>query len=223
MRISCFLLCILCCIGPENRVDAQAFRRRQALPEEQPPKAILLQLNTGYSRLKRGGRQEFLRELVKDMKIANERMILDFEDNFSFCPVYYFYDSNLHYITNGEFFGYLMDAKGQLLDTRVIPEGDTSFFIVHFGYMMSEGSQDLDLPLTQKMLIASNHKGQMLPSPLPNTSLPVDTRKYKTKKFKSEYRYNSKVTDIYYRPRALHYSILLKQFYGRPVPNVKPE
>jgi len=194
---------------------AQVFRRRHALPNERPPKAILLQLETGYSRLKRGGNPDFMRHLVADMKEANRLMILDFQDNFKFCPVYYFYDSNLHHITNGDLNGYLLDARGQPLTQTVIQPGDTNYFVLKFGYMEPEGEHDLDMPLMKRVLIASNYKGNMLPSPLPNTSYPVNIKKEQTKKYKSTYRYNSKVTDIHYRPRALQYSILLRNFYTK--------
>jgi hypothetical protein len=219
MRVALFILPFLLFSG---LFAAAQERHKEAIPAGNPPKAILVQLHTGYTRLKRGGRQEFMDQLVKDMKIANERMVLDFEDNFSFCPVYYFVDSNLKYITNGEFFGYLMDAKGQLIDRRVIPDGDTNVFIVHFGYMLPADPETLIAPLSQRVLIASDHKGVMLPPPL-NSAMGIDAHRLKTKKFKSEYRYNSKVTDIHYRPRALEYSVLLQRFYGKTARPSKTE
>jgi hypothetical protein len=216
MRILIFLLAVcFSCSFPAD-MAAQVFRRRHALPNELPPKAILIQLSTGYTRLNRAGREEFKEQLKKDMKISNERMILDFQENFTFCPVYYFNDSDIRYIINHEFFGYLRDAKRQLIRDHVMQEGDTNFFILHFGYMLNEDENDLDLPLSQRMLIASDHKGEMLRYPLPATTYFTDTRKLKNKRYKSEYRYNSHHTDVEYRPRALQYSALLKNFYSKP-------
>ena len=40
-------------------------------------------------------------ELQDALRKANQKMMMDFEDNFKYCPVYYFYDSNIVAIQNG--------------------------------------------------------------------------------------------------------------------------
>jgi hypothetical protein len=80
-----FLLLIVHAFGS----SAQWSRRKTASPSEKPPKAVLVELFTGYKRLDRTQDSLTKPELQDALKKANQKMMMDFEDNFKYCPVYY--------------------------------------------------------------------------------------------------------------------------------------
>ncbi|MCC6186985.1 MAG: hypothetical protein IT256_07530 [Chitinophagaceae bacterium] len=195
--------------------DAQMVKRTKALPSEPAPKAVLIEIFTGYKRLERTQDKLTKPELEMALQKATQKMILDFEDNFKYCPVYYFYDSNIVAIQNGEIQQYIMDKNGKSIDNPVVQDGDTTVLLLYYGVLIPDESTPFDMHVSKKMLIALDYKGDVLPFPLPRTPGPATFRNIKSKKFNVFYRYSNTRTDTHYRACALRYSQLLKSFYGK--------
>lgn len=194
---------------------AQMVRRTKALPNEPAPKAVLVEIFTGYKRLDRTQDNLTKPELESALKKATQKMKMDFEDNFKYCPVYYFYDSNIVAIQNGEIVEHIMDKNGNKVENPVIQNGDTTVLLLYYGVLIPDESTPFDMHVSKKMLIALDYKGDILPYPLPRTPGPATYKNFKSKKFNVFYRYSNTRTDTHYRACALRYSQLLKSFYGK--------
>lgn len=206
-----FLLLIVHAFGS----SAQWSRRKTALPSEKAPKAVLVELFTGYKRLDRTQDSLTKPELQDALKKANQKMMMDFEDNFKYCPVYYFYDSNIVALQNGQILDFLMDDKGRKIENPVLQDGDTSIFLLYYGILVPDESTPFDAHVSKKMLVALDYKGDLLPFPLPRTPGPATYKNFKSKKFNVFYKYSNTRTDTHYRACAKRYSHLLHDFYGR--------
>lgn len=102
-----------------------------------PPKAILVQLRSEQRRVQYflSSRQFYeARQIKKDASIVSKVMKNDFEDHFTFCPVYYFMDTNAHLVKKQHFEGTLFTAEGLPISHCVIHPGDTNYYIVYYGY-----------------------------------------------------------------------------------------
>lgn len=194
---------------------AQMVRRRTALANEKPPKAVLVELFSGYKRVERTQDDLTKPELLLALNKANEKMIMDFEDNFKYCPVYYFYDSNIVAIQNGNITEYILDNNGMKVANPVVQDGDSCVFLLYYGILVPDESTPFDMHVSKKMLVALDYKGDLLPFPLPRTPGPATFKNFKSKKFNIFYRYNNTRTDTHYRACALRYSHLLESFYGK--------
>lgn len=213
MRLYIKVLLLLMACSWSAGVSAQLLKRRGADSTERPPSAVLVQLFTGERRLERSAIASWNRAFREDMKIVNSKIIMDFEDNFTYCPVYYFYEANYKAIIAGELAGNLMDAKGNVLTTNPLA-GDSSYFILRYQNLVATADDTYDAPVTRRLLLAETYKGHLLPAPQPRTTGSVPLKKHKMKKDRKEYRYISKITDMYYRPKALKYSVTLEAYYG---------
>jgi hypothetical protein len=210
-----FYSCIICLFIVPQTLSAQLVKRKKALHNEKPPKAVLVELFSGYKRLERTQDDLTKPELMTALNKANEKMILDFEDNFKYCPVYYFYDSNIVAIQNGEIVEHLLDKDGAKVTNPVVKNGDTNIFLLYYGVLVPDESTPFDAHVSKKMLVALDYKGDLLPFPLPRTPGPATFKNFKSKKFNIFYRYNNTRTDTHYRACALRYSHLLESFYGK--------
>lgn len=102
------------------------------------PKAILVQLSSEQNRMKdlqkRPSDSGKLAQLKKDAAIVCEKMRLDFKDNFTMYPVYFYMDTNFKQIKAGNFTDVLMDVDGDLMERTELSNGSTDFFIIYYGY-----------------------------------------------------------------------------------------
>lgn len=103
----------------------------------QGPTSILVMLKSGNSKIeyfeKRRDKKSI--DLVRnDANEAMKAMINDFTDNFQYCPVYYFIDTNLQLIKDKKFDGVLFDKDRKVYTTSPIKTTDSSFFIVYYGH-----------------------------------------------------------------------------------------
>ncbi|XZF15160.1 hypothetical protein ACTHGU_03415 [Chitinophagaceae bacterium MMS25-I14] len=101
-----------------------------------PPKVLLLILPTGGTRrtyLQKTHDTKRLAFLQEDIQTMQQKMIQDFKDNFTYCPVYFFADTNSALIKEQKFNGALLDDKLQPVAGSVIPAGDTNYIIGYFG------------------------------------------------------------------------------------------
>lgn len=218
-RIFTFLFLLLCF---SESVQAQMIRRKKAYAYEKPPKAVLVELFTAYKRLDRTQDSLSKPELVDALRKFNQKMVMDFEDNFKYCPVYYFYDSNIVAIQNGQINEFLLDGKLKKVNQSVIDDGDTTIFILYYGILVPDESTPFDAHVTQKMLVALDYKGDLLDFPLPRTAQPASYKTFKSKKLNFFYKYTNKRTNTYYRVCAKRYSQTLFDFYGKyPYKNSK--
>ena len=103
------------------------------------PKAILVQLNTYPNKMKafrENGNGKMVHRLQIETDSVIKRMIADFTDNFTYCPVYYYFDTNATFIKNKQFDGILLDKDLHPL-AKVPPLEGTAYRIVLFGRNVS--------------------------------------------------------------------------------------
>ncbi len=77
--------------------------------------AVLVQLNTEQSKIayfRKTGRNADAEKIKRETIKMNKKMISDFTDHFTFCPVYYYIDTNVDRIKRKNFDNILLDAKG---------------------------------------------------------------------------------------------------------------
>lgn len=107
--------------------------------ERVPPAALFIQLNTEQVRanhLRTKGDTNSLAKLQAASGRAAQVMINDFTDHFKFCPVYYFYDSNLTRLQQGDY-SVLMDANRKQINEEKkakITTISSNYFIGYFGF-----------------------------------------------------------------------------------------
>jgi hypothetical protein len=101
------------------------------------PKVLLVQMRYEQRKTEQLLQEKKTREAKKVMKeasIIRKVMKNDFEENFSFCPVYYFMDTNAELIKKQVFENVLFTADGIPMQGNVLQPGDTDYFIVYYGY-----------------------------------------------------------------------------------------
>ncbi len=107
----------------------------------QNPSAVLVMLKAETNRitaLREYGDIARAAQATHDAKMIMDCTISDFADNFNYCPVYYFVDTNLPLVKNKNFDGVLFDKEKKVYKTSPIAEGDTSFLIVYYGVAIPE-------------------------------------------------------------------------------------
>ncbi|XZF15161.1 hypothetical protein ACTHGU_03420 [Chitinophagaceae bacterium MMS25-I14] len=100
------------------------------------PKVILIEINTEKNRttyLQQKGDTQKLAWLREASEGATRAMINDFNDFFNFCPVYYFYDTNLQDVINKNY-SVLMDADRKPLGSNIKISDTDEIKIAYFGY-----------------------------------------------------------------------------------------
>ena len=210
---------------------AQAFQRRHAKSEERPPNALLVMLPTATRKveaLQRINDVTRLQTLQYDLAEIHKRTIADFKDNFSFCPVYFFYDTLSSKIKRGDFAGNLLDTALNPVEAAQYGALDGDHIIAFFGYRTRElGARykkdgmeyfdmldgDTDAMIQQLVLLDS--KMEQLIRPLPRT---VANRypgiRTREKRPRYTYRHYAKHFDMMYRPSAGRADAVLSNFYG---------
>jgi hypothetical protein len=101
------------------------------------PKVLLVQLRSEKSKIDYLTQHKQFREankVRKEASIVRKVMKNDFEENFSFCPVYYFIDTNSDQVKKQEFDNVLFTADGLPMKNNILYPGDTNYFIVYYGY-----------------------------------------------------------------------------------------
>ncbi len=103
----------------------------------QTVKAIIVQLNTDQNQvryLQRTGNTKEAESISNEATIASKKMISDFSDNFSYCPVYYFIDTNTDLIRNKQFDNVLLNADGTPVKKIILNPSDSNYLTVRYGY-----------------------------------------------------------------------------------------
>ena len=205
---SCLLLCLL--IG--TSLNAQMVMRRKAKEHEMPPSAILVQLRTGSNQVKyyqKANRTEDLKKATEAIATANMKMVQDFNENFSYCPVYYFYDTNRQAVLAKSFSGVLLDKELNPIYDLQIPTTDTSYFIVRYG--VTEDAEEWH----KKTLVAADHRGVQLRHPLPLKAY-QECMSQRAADYK-KYKFMSNQYNVEYHGMAGAYGLTLQWFYRRHI------
>jgi len=117
------------------------------------PVAVLVQLRSEHNRLealKRDKMWKEMEEVEKDAKTAAASMIGDFRENFNYCPVYYFMDTNFMEIKNKHFDGILMNEHLTPEKNVIINSASENYVIVYFGYPATQPHTDDIVPDSMK-------------------------------------------------------------------------
>lgn len=95
---------------------------------------LLVRLKTAehqISALKQAGHEEKAREMEVKRDRENREVCQAFRDNFTFCPVYFFYSSSTGEVKNGNWPAALMDAD--LNPVRGLARPVPTFYVAEFG------------------------------------------------------------------------------------------
>ena len=147
---------ILFAICATNACFAQdTLSKKQDTSVDKFPKAILVQLRSEHNRIAAATKERKYKELeiIKNDAInVTSRMIADFKDNFTFCPVYYYMDTNLDLIKNRVFKGILFNADSTPANDLVISDTSKDYLIVFYGYPTSQArTRDVAPDTTRRM------------------------------------------------------------------------
>lgn len=207
--------------------NAQIFQRRRATADETPPNALLVMLPTATRKmaaLSRPSDSVRLNSLRYDVAEIQRKMVADFRDNFSFCAVYFFYDTASTAIRSGDYAGHLLDTG--LRPASPVLGGD--HLIAFFGYRSRDISArqsranmeyfemaDGDTEAMIQQLVLLDAKMEQLVRPLPRTvANRYPGKKTNEKRPRYVYRHYAKYFDLQYKPSASRASLVLENFYG---------
>jgi hypothetical protein len=104
--------------------------------EGRRPSFILVELPNEQSRiaaLTRSQNERGVQEVKDDAAAVRNAMMRDFSDHFTYCPVYYFMDSNLGKIKAQNFEGVLLDKDFNPLSNLPIGPGSKDYLVVRYG------------------------------------------------------------------------------------------
>ncbi len=218
---ACMLLVWNC-----SEAGAQSKRKIKETYRSNPPKVVLVELFTYKNKAEyytRTHQPEKAAQVKKDAAMIIKKTVADYNTNFKFCPVYYFYDTSAGHITRREFKGVLFDQTLQPVKQVPIAAGDTNYLIVNYGPAAistksneNEASTEssIDYGVGENVLISS-FKSNILNyqfDPLPRFVL-YDNHNFFTS-HTNNYRYTSKKFNIYYRDNAAYLDRKFDQFYS---------
>lgn len=100
------------------------------------PRYVLVQLcseNNRIEALTKARRYKELEEVKKDARGAMRATIKDFKDHFTYCPVYFFVDTNVEKIRARQFDGILFDTGKRLVTGIDLTPESKDYLIAYFG------------------------------------------------------------------------------------------
>ena len=217
------ILLILISFAP---ADAQGWRIRQAY-RSRPPKAVLVQLFTYPRRVEfyqKTGHTASLDAFRDASADAAKKIVEDFNDNFDFCPVYYYYDTNAHLVREHKFSGILLNAAMRPAKNVIIDKADTNYFIIVNSLLMSEdflpgGKQyspdesvfnaSDNVNYNKARLVVLDHKFRQLPRQTVRTA----HGNVKPEKGIKHYKYSNTNHNLFYSGKAATLNENFKEFY----------
>lgn len=202
------ILLMLICIHPCYATDTLLAKY---------PRAILVQLRSEHNRLEamtKSHDEKGIEEVTRDAIEIRKRMKNDFTDNFHYCPVYYYMDTNADLVKNKQFDGVLMTANGIAVTKPVINSRSDDYFIVYYGYHIYQPKPNKIVAETDKYvydpesspgkgLVILNDKFQQIDN---YYKLGYDELLFKIRKKNKKYYYQSKHYDMEYFPFAKLFS-----------------
>ena len=103
----------------------------------QAVKAIIIQINSEQNKLRylqKAGNSKDAQNIADEAMEARKKMITDFNDNFSYCPVYYYIDTNADLVKNKQFKNVLLNPDGLPVKDPLISSSDSDYLIIRYGY-----------------------------------------------------------------------------------------
>lgn len=119
-------LLLLCAAGFVSQAQAKVY----------PPKAILIKLNTksaAIAHLQKQGLHTKADLLKKDIDTLNARLVRDWKDHFSYCPVYFFADTSLDEVLAGRLEAVLFDTAYRAIQPGQAAALNQKFYIAYLG------------------------------------------------------------------------------------------
>ncbi len=101
------------------------------------PKAILVQLRSEHNRiaaLAEAHRNRELEMVKEDASRIMQKEIADFKDHITYCPVYFYIDTNLYLVKNRKFSGVLFNADSTPASNTGLNDTSKDYLIVYYGY-----------------------------------------------------------------------------------------
>lgn len=181
---------------------ANCFAQKQTTKKY--PAALLIQINTEQSRihaLRRANRNKEADEAAEDAKKAAEAMMADFRDNFTFCPVYYFVDTNREKIQSKQFDGALTDLNGNVVS--IIP---VKYAVAWYGRPLTQARYKSKVKDTSAYTYDPQSRSLVGLVIADDAFMQLNylyrLEDYKPAKARARYNYTSKHFEIEYRPFA---------------------
>ena len=135
---------------------------------------LLVRLRTSdiaIRNLKKSGNEKMAATVQRQQDAANQRLVHAFKNQFTFCPVYFFYSSETSQVKSGKTSGYFLDNKLQPDPTIALP--DTNFFVAElteleqFRVDPDSPQESVNAEVTFKALVLRDHKFHQLAKPFP--------------------------------------------------------
>lgn len=168
----------------------------------QPVKAILVQFNSEQNKIRyflKTGNSKEAANVSGEAAIITKKIANDFNDNFNYCPVYYFIDTNTSLIKNKQFNGLLLNANGTPAKNIVINSSDSDYLIVCYGYSDASSAMSTCKGIT----VSSSQFRKLFFFPSCDPANP-----------EKGYRYISPKYDISYYPSAKELDSRIKRRYN---------
>ena len=167
------------------------FVRAQDSKSARYPAAVLVMLNSEQNRIRNASRANNIEnlELVKtDASGVIAATKNDFHDNFNYCPVYYFMDTNSEKVKNGQLTGIITNEDG----SNVTDVPLYNCIVAYYGFPDAHPNPDMTF---KKGLVISDCRMKQLTDG-------CITIAFRHSRKKNKYAYNSKRFDIDYKPCA---------------------
>ena len=216
MKFSILFLLFCSCLLTFATPDA----RGQDTTNKRPVVAVLVQLRSEHNRmeaLKKAHEYKLMKELEVDAIGVQKAMIKDFTDNFTYCPVYYYMDTNADQVKNKLFTGVLMNADGTPVKKNTLDGANHNYLIAYYGYIApvyKEQRTKEDSLAAQQYTATPFGKGLMILDDKFHEmtffyKLAYQEDRGDKKKSLKEYKYNSKYFEIDYYPLVARFNKMI--------------
>lgn len=190
------------------------------------PVAVLVQLRSEQNRvsaMKKARDTKSLQEVQNDANEVIRRIHLDFHNNFDYCPVYYYIDTNTDLIKAKKFDGILLNEDGSVVAHPIINSSSNDYVIAYYGYPLSQAkyqskltdstrySYDPQTPYGKGLVILNDSFQQLTYF----YKLGYDEIMFGKPAELKRYYYRSKHFDIEYYPFARLFSKTMLDRYSR--------
>ena len=158
-----------------NPTSSQALKGKAATQILNLKKGVLLvRLRTSdiaINNLKKSGNEKMAATVKRQQDAANQLLVHAFENQFNFCPVYYFYSSETEQVKTGKTKGYFLNSK--LDPDPNIAISDTNYFIAEltdleqFRVNPDSPEESVNAEVTFKALVLRDYKFHQMAKPFP--------------------------------------------------------
>ncbi len=116
-------------------LSTAAFGQTKQLPDSM--KFLLVELKSEKNKLdyfRAHKTSNDLKRLSDDITATNQATINDYTDHFTYCPVYFYMDTNRQKIRDKQFDDIIFKGNYTLVPANIIPHNENRFLVVKFGY-----------------------------------------------------------------------------------------